>query len=110
MSESGDIVDRVYRVILDRRARPRDDSYVSRLLANGEDKVLQKLGEEAVEAILAAKSGDADALVHELADLTFHALVLLGAKGIPPERVAQELARRFGTSGIAEKASRRTTD
>ncbi len=103
-----DILDRVYGVILDRKAHPQPDSYVSRLLAKGEDRVLQKVGEEAVEAILAAKSGGDDALVSELADLTFHCLVLLAAKGIPPERVARELERRFGTSGVAEKASRPT--
>ncbi len=101
------IIDRVYRTILDRKAEPRPDSYVCRLLDKGEDKVLQKLGEEAVEAILAAKSGDPDALVYELADLLFHSLVLLGLKDIPPDRVAAELERRFGTSGVAEKASRK---
>jgi len=106
LSGNEGIVERVYRVILDRKARPSDDSYVCQLLEKGEDKILQKLGEEAVEVILAAKSGDDGALVYELADLTFHALVLLGAKGIAPERVAQELERRFGTSGVAEKSSR----
>ncbi len=102
-----DILGRLYAVVLDRKANPRADSYVSTLLAKGEDRVLQKVGEEAVETVLAAKSGDDDRLVSELADLAFHALVLLGARGIPPERVAQELERRFGTSGLAEKASRR---
>lgn len=101
-----DILDRLYGVILDRKSHPQPDSYVSRLLARGEDRVLQKVGEEAVEAILAAKSGEGDALVAELADLAFHCLVLLAAKGIHPERVARELERRFGTSGVAEKASR----
>ncbi len=100
------ILDRLYAVVLDRKADPSPDSYVCRLLGRGEDKILQKVGEEAVEAILAAKSGDDDALVHELADLAFHCTVLLGSRGIPPARVAQELERRFGTSGIAEKASR----
>ena len=101
-----DILSRLYAVVLDRRANPAPDSYVSALLAKGEDRILQKVGEEAVEAILAAKSGSDEALVCELADLTFHALVLLGARGIPPERIAAELERRFGTSGIAEKAAR----
>ena len=106
MGSESSIFDRVYGVILDRKAHPRTDSYVCRLLEKGEDKILQKLGEEAVETILAAKSGDAEALVYELADLAFHALVLLGKKGISPERVARELERRFGLSGIAEKRSR----
>jgi phosphoribosyl-ATP pyrophosphohydrolase len=101
-----DILTRLYGVVLDRRASPCADSYVSKLLARGEDKILQKVGEEAVEVLLAAKSGGDDALVSELADLTFHALVLLGSRGIPPDRVAAELERRFGTSGLAEKASR----
>jgi phosphoribosyl-ATP pyrophosphohydrolase len=101
-----DILTRVYGVVLDRKANPSPESYVCKLLAKGEDKILQKLGEEAVETILAAKSGSDDALVRELADLAFHALVLLGSKGIPPGRVAAELERRFGTSGLAEKAAR----
>lgn len=101
-----DIASRLYAVVLDRRANPAPDSYVAKLLAKGEDKILQKLGEEAVEVILAAKSGGDEALVYELADLAFHALVLLGARGIPPDRVGAELERRFGTSGIAEKAAR----
>ncbi|GAB4255356.1 MAG: hypothetical protein Kow0092_00370 [Deferrisomatales bacterium] len=64
------------------------------------------MGEEAVEVLLAAKSGGDEKLVYELADLVFHTLVLLGHRGIPPERVAAELERRFGTSGLAEKAAR----
>ena len=101
-----DILSRLYAVVLDRKANPSADSYVCKLLAKGEDKILQKLGEEAVESILAAKSGNDDALVYELADLAFHTLVLLGARGIPPERIGRELERRFGTSGIEEKAAR----
>lgn len=103
-----DILSRVYAVILDRRDHPSAESYVAKLLAKGEDKILQKVGEEAVEVLLAAKSGDDEALVYELADLAFHALVLLGSRDIPPERVAAELERRFGTSGVAEKAARKT--
>ncbi len=103
------IIDRVYQVILDRRANPRPDSYVCRLLEKGPDKILQKVGEEAVEVVLAGKNPDDDALVRELADLVFHCLVLMGSRGIPPEAVARELERRFGTSGLAEKASRLET-
>jgi phosphoribosyl-ATP pyrophosphohydrolase len=101
-----DIIERVYQVILQRKANPSPDSYVCKLLAKGEDKILQKVGEEAVEVLLAGKNPDDDALVYELADLVFHSLVLLGARDIPPGRVAAELERRFGTSGVAEKASR----
>ncbi len=100
------VVDRLYTVIQERKASPSADSYVCRLLEKGEDKILQKVGEEAVEVILAAKGGDDGALVRELADLVFHSLVLLGARDIPPQRVAEELHRRFGTSGLAEKAGR----
>jgi phosphoribosyl-ATP pyrophosphohydrolase len=104
-----DILSRLYSVVLERKLNPSPDSYVCRLLAKGEDKILQKVGEEAVEAILAAKSGSEEALVYELADLTFHTLVLLGARGIPPQRIAAELERRFGTSGIAEKEARKNS-
>jgi phosphoribosyl-ATP pyrophosphohydrolase len=79
-----DIVSRLYSVVLDRKASPSPDSYVCRLLANGEDRILQKLGEEAVEAILAAKSGSDEALVCELADLTFHASSSSAPAGFPP--------------------------
>ncbi|MDF1555598.1 MAG: phosphoribosyl-ATP diphosphatase [Deferrisomatales bacterium] len=102
-----DIIERVYQVILQRKANPSPDSYVCKLLEKGEDKILQKVGEEAVEVLLAGKGSDDDALVYELADLMFHALVLLGSRGIPPARVTAELERRFGTSGVAEKASRK---
>jgi phosphoribosyl-ATP pyrophosphohydrolase len=101
-----DIIERVYQVILERRANPSADSYVCKLLEKGEDKILQKVGEEAVEVLLAGKGQDDDALVYELADLLFHSLVLLGSRDISPSRVAAELERRFGTSGIAEKAGR----
>ncbi len=100
------IIERVYQVILERKASPRADSYVCRLLERGEDKILQKIGEEAVEVVLAGKGRDDDALVSELADLVFHGLVLLASRGLAPEQVGAELERRFGTSGIAEKASR----
>ncbi len=101
-----DIIERLYRVIQDRKAHPRPDSYVCQLLERGPDRILQKLGEEAVEAVIAGKNPDDTALVRELADLVFHGLVLLGFRGIPPEDVARELERRFGVSGLAEKAAR----
>ena len=101
-----DIISRVFEVILDRKQHPGEESYVANLFAKGEDKILQKLGEESTEAILAAKSGDREALVYELTDLLFHALVLMGEKGIAPGMIADELERRFGVSGIVEKRSR----
>jgi phosphoribosyl-ATP pyrophosphohydrolase len=97
------IADRLYELVRERRRNPTQGSYVCSLLAQGEDRILQKLGEEAVETILAAKTGSEEALVSELADLAFHALVLLGEKGIPPRRVEAELERRFGTSGLTRR-------
>ena len=81
-------------------------SYVAKLLHKGVPKIAQKLGEEATETVIAALAGDDAELVGEAADLLFHLMVLLGAKGVPLDRVLAELDRREGTSGIAEKASR----
>lgn len=101
-----DILQAVYQVILERKANPSERSYTASLMAKGIDKVLKKVGEEAAELIIAGKGGDRQEIVYETADLFFHALVLLGFYGIPPEEVYQELRRRFGTSGVAEKQSR----
>jgi phosphoribosyl-ATP pyrophosphohydrolase len=81
-------------------------SYVAKLNAKGLGKIAQKLGEEATEAVIAALSGSREELVGEAADVLFHLMVLLGAKGVPLAEVLAELERREGTSGIAEKASR----
>lgn len=81
-------------------------SYVARLHAKGTAKIAQKLGEEAVETVIAALGRDRAALVGEAADLVFHLLVLLGAQGVPLAEVAAELARREGLSGLVEFASR----
>lgn len=101
-----DILQAVYQVIQERKANPSERSYTASLMAKGIDKVLKKVGEEAAELIIAGKGGDRQEIVYETADLFFHALVLLGFYGIPPEEVYQELRRRFGTSGVAEKQSR----
>lgn len=106
MTQEDDILQAVYRVILDRKANPTDSSYTASLMRGGIDKILKKIGEEATEVVIAAKGGVADEIVYESADLIFHLLVLLGHQNIPPESVYNELRRRFGTSGIAEKASR----
>ena len=82
-------------------------SYVAKLLAAGPPLVARKLGEEAVETIVAALSGDAVALTGEAADLLFHLLVLLETRGVPLADVLAELDRREGVSGIAEKAARK---
>ena len=105
-----DILERL-QVVLDRRrdADP-DDSYVASLHHKGLNKILEKVGEESVETILAAKdaaaSGDCKDLIYETADLWFHSLVMLAALGQHPQAVLDELDRRFGLSGHAEKAAR----
>ncbi len=102
------IIDELYKVICERRDHPRQNSYVSSLLQKGTDQVLKKVGEESCEVILAAKNPNPPALIHELADLTFHLLVLMADQKIPPSAIKTELKRRFGTSGLTEKASRKT--
>jgi phosphoribosyl-ATP pyrophosphohydrolase len=101
-----DILDAVYQIILERKSQPSEQSYVASLYAKGLDKILGKIGEEATEVAVAGKGGDRDQVVYEAADLVFHLLILLGHYDLPPERVYAELRRRFGTSGLAEKASR----
>jgi phosphoribosyl-ATP pyrophosphohydrolase len=81
-------------------------SYVASLFAGGDDRILKKIGEEAIETVLAAKDGDKIHLIAEVADLWFHCLVLLARHGLGPADVLKELARREGVSGHAEKASR----
>lgn len=85
-------------------------SYVAGLYAKGLDAILKKVGEEATETIIAAKNGQLDQLLHETADLWFHTLVLLAYQGTGPQAVLQELERRFGQSGLEEKAQRRTEE
>jgi len=106
MTNENDILQAVYQVIIDRKANPTDSSYTASLMRGGIDKILKKVGEEATEVVIAAKGGKPSEIVYETADLIFHLLVLLGHQDIPPEQVYDELRRRFGTSGIAEKAAR----
>jgi len=106
MTTDNDILDAVYRIILDRKKHPTEQSYVASLYARGLDKILGKIGEEATEVAVAGKGGDPAQVISEAADLIFHLLVLLGHYELPPERVYAELRRRFGISGLAEKASR----
>jgi phosphoribosyl-ATP pyrophosphohydrolase len=101
-----DILNAVYLIILDRKNNPSEQSYVASLYAKGLDKILGKIGEEATEVAVAGKGGDRDQVVYESADLLFHLLILLGHYDLPPERVYAELRRRFGTSGLTEKANR----
>lgn len=101
-----DILQALYRIVLERKANPSDDSYTASLVRKGNDKILKKLGEEATEVVIAGKGGVRDEIVYETADLFYHTLVLLGFHDIPLDAVLDELRRRFGTSGIAEKQSR----
>lgn len=101
-----DTLSRLEKVIAERRNASPDASYVARLNSKGIEKIAQKLGEEATEAVIAALSGSREDLVGESADLLFHLLVLLGAKQIPLADVLAELDRREGVSGLDEKAAR----
>lgn len=89
-----DILTRVFATITDRQAHPRPGSYTNRLLEAGEDEIVKKIGEEAIEVILAAKGQGDQRVISELADLTYHCLVLLAARGLTPDDVAAELERR----------------
>ena len=108
---SDDILKQLGDILESRKqAKDGETSYVASLHAKGLNKILEKVGEEATESILAAKdaktSGDNSDLIYETADLWFHTLVALSHLGERPEAVVAELGRRFGVSGIEEKASR----
>lgn len=94
------------RTLIERRDAAADDSYTAALYAGGNDAILKKLGEEATEVLIAAKNADDDELVHELADLWYHAAVLMAHRGITLDQLTGELARRMNRSGHAEKAAR----
>lgn len=87
-------LDELFTTICDRRDHPSAQSYTARLMAEGEDEIVKKVGEEAVEVILAAKGQGDQRLVEEIADLTYHVLVLLAFRGLSPEDIRAELARR----------------
>lgn len=100
------VIDELYHTILERKSADPESSWTAKLFAKGENTILKKVVEEAGEFSFAVKDDDEDAIIYEAADLTYHVLVALGYKNISPDRIKQELARRFGMSGIAEKASR----
>jgi phosphoribosyl-ATP pyrophosphohydrolase len=100
------VIDRLFETIASRKGGDAAESYTAKLFARGTDKIAQKLGEEAVETVIAAVTKDRDGMIGESADLIYHLLVLWADAGIRPEDVLAELERREGTSGIAEKASR----
>ena len=107
MADKG-ILERLESVIAERRSADAGSSYVASLNAKGLDAILKKIGEEATEAVIAAKSGARDAIIHETADLWFHCLVMLAWHGVPVADVLRELERREGRSGLDEKKSRAT--
>jgi phosphoribosyl-ATP pyrophosphohydrolase len=106
-NEKKDILGALYQVIQERKTASPESSYTAGLMAKGTDKILKKIGEEAAELLIAGKGGDRGEIVYEAADLLFHVLVLLGYRDIPPGEVYAELRRRFGMSGLEEKASRK---
>ncbi len=101
-----DILKQLEAVLEERKAADPESSYVAKLYSKGLDAILKKVGEEATETVMAAKDGDKQQIVYETADLWFHTLVMLSQQDLSHEDVLNELARRFGVSGIEEKASR----
>ncbi len=101
-----DVLNKLAAVLEARKGADPSSSYAAALYAKGLDAILKKIGEEATETVMAAKGGDRAAIVHEIADLWFHTLVLLAQQGLKPEDILIELERRFGVSGHEEKQSR----
>ena len=100
------LLEELYALLRARTNADPQQSYVASLYRKGLDAILKKVGEEAIETVIAAKNSDRDALVRELADLWFHTLVLMAHKEVPPSVVILELERRMGRSGLEEKAAR----
>jgi phosphoribosyl-ATP pyrophosphohydrolase/phosphoribosyl-AMP cyclohydrolase len=96
----GGIMEQVYRTIFDRKTNPKPGSYVSALYQAGKDRMLKKIVEEAGEVVLGSKNDARDEIVHEVADLLFHTLVVLGYHGITLQEIYQELANRIGKAGL----------
>lgn len=105
-TELGNALDRLWEVIQSRLGADPQSSYTARLFARGRAKIAQKLGEEAIEAVIEGVGDNPAALIAESADLLYHLLVLWAVSGISPEDVAAELARRDGISGLDEKRAR----
>ena len=104
-----DVLNQLAVVLEKRKESDPASSYVAGLYHKGLDAILKKIGEEATETILAAKGGSAEEIVYETADLWFHTLVMLSHQGLGPDQVLEELKRRFGLSGLQEKANRRNS-
>ncbi|MCW8853924.1 MAG: phosphoribosyl-ATP diphosphatase [Gammaproteobacteria bacterium] len=102
-----EVLIKLAEVLEQRKQADPDSSYVAKLYDGGLDAILKKIGEEATETVMAAKDGKADKIIYETADLWFHTMVLLAQQGLRPEDVLNELDRRFGLSGLEEKAARK---
>jgi phosphoribosyl-ATP pyrophosphohydrolase len=106
-----DTLTQVAEVLEARKSAAADSSYVAQLYHKGLEQILKKVGEEATEVVMAAKdasvNGKTDKVIYEVADLWFHTMVLLAQQGLHPDDVLKELERRFGTSGLVEKANRK---
>ena len=100
------VLEQLARTLEERRGADPSSSYTASLMTAGYEKILGKIGEESAEVVLAGAGDDDEALVHEVADLWFHTMVLLAHRGLGPEDVLAELGRRAGVSGHAEKAAR----
>ncbi len=103
---SYEILDQLAVILEQRKTADPDSSYVARLYREGLDGILKKIGEEATETILAAKDGDTEHVIYEVTDLWFHSMVMLAHLNLHPGQVLQEMQRRFGLSGLAEKSAR----
>jgi phosphoribosyl-ATP pyrophosphohydrolase len=102
-----DTLNKLSAVLEERKSAAPDSSYVARLYSKGLDAILKKIGEEATETVMAAKDGEPEKVIYEVADLWFHTLVLLKQMNLEPQQVLDELERRFGLSGLEEKAGRK---
>jgi phosphoribosyl-ATP pyrophosphohydrolase len=103
---SDDILAQLMQVLEERKQADPGSSYVASLYHKGLDSILKKIGEESAETIIAAKGDDDGQIIYEMADLWFHCLILLAHSGLSADQVLKELERRFGLSGLEEKASR----
>ena len=104
---TNNVLSELAQTLESRKNAEPDSSYVASLYDKGLDEILKKIGEEATEVVIAAKSGEKTAIISEMADLWFHTLVMLAHQGLGPDDILSELGRRFGLSGLEEKASRK---
>ena len=104
--QMSEVLNELAEILEERKQADPEKSYVASLYQGGTDKILKKLGEEAIEVVIAGKDGNQKEIIHETADLWFHCLVLLAHNDINVQSVLDELGRRFGLSGLEEKANR----